>query len=62
MHPDLGRVVVDEVPNPVEWDEPEFGPFPEGSNGRLFAGWENAADAKANDIGELTSGARGWYR
>jgi len=53
MHADLGGVEVDEVPDLVKRNAPEFRPFPQRADGRLFARWENAAETKSDDIGEL---------
>ena len=55
MGGDLGRVVIDEMSDPVMGNAPEFGPIPQGADRRLFACREDPAQAKADNVSELTS-------
>lgn len=55
MGADFARVVVDEVPDAVMRDSPQFRPFPKGANRWFLACREYPAEAKARYVGELTS-------
>ena len=50
---DFGWIVVNEMPDAVMRDAPEFGPVAQRADRRLFARWENAAEAQADDVCEL---------
>jgi len=50
---DLSRVKIDEVPNAMMRDAPEFGPVPQGADARFLALRENSAEAKTDDVGKL---------
>ncbi len=50
MEGDLGRVVINEMPDPVMWDAPKLRPFPQGADGGLLARREYPARAEAEDI------------
>jgi hypothetical protein len=55
MGGNLGWVVIDEMTDPVVGNTPEFGPIPQRAYRRLFACGEYPAQAKADNIRELTS-------
>ena len=55
MGGDLGWIVIDEMSDPVMGNAPEFGPIPQGAYRRLLARGEDPAQAKADNIRELTS-------
>jgi len=55
MGGDLGWVVIDEMSDAVMGDAPELGPIPQCAYRRLFACGEDSAQAKADNIRELTS-------
>ncbi len=53
MDGNLGQIVVNEMPKAVMRDAPELGPIAQRADRRLFARWENAAEAQADDVCEL---------
>lgn len=58
MRADFGRVVIDEMPDPVMGDASEFRPLPKRAYRRFFARREDSAQAKSDDISELTANTR----
>jgi len=50
---DFGRVIINEVPNAVVWDAPEFCPTSQRANGGFFVFGKNPAEAETDDVSEL---------
>ena len=46
----FGGVIVDEVPDSMVRNAPEFSPVAQGADRRLFPLRENTTEAKANDV------------
>ena len=50
---DFGRIVVNEMPDAVVRDAPEFRPIAQRADRRLLARGKNATQAQADDVSQL---------
>jgi len=62
MDRDLGRVVIDEMPDAVIRDAPQLRPFPQGAHRGLFAGREYPAPTEPEDIRQPVFDECIWWR
>ncbi len=53
MHVDFCWIVVNEMPDPMAGNAPQFGPFAERADGWLPVLRENPGEAEAVNVGEL---------
>lgn len=57
----LDGIVINEMPDAMMRNAPQFGPNAKRADGRFFSLGENSAQAKAEDVGELAFHTWCWW-